>query len=100
MKIKQQAIAGTLESSDLMVKVLPNESLEVIIKSDVYKQFGTQIKQVVDSVLAQLEVTTGLIIIEDKGALDCAIKARVQCAILRGAKYDMAETSLLWSQLL
>ena len=96
MKIKKEAMAGTLESSDLLVKVTPNTGIEIVINSDVNKQFGDQIRAVVEQTLTSLNVTDGLIIIDDKGALDCAIKARVQCAILRGAE----EENLDWSKLL
>jgi citrate lyase subunit gamma (acyl carrier protein) len=49
MKIVQAAMAGTLESSDLMVKVSPVESgLDVVIQSEVYKQFGDRITEVVN----------------------------------------------------
>lgn len=96
MKIKKEAMAGTLESSDLLVKVTPNTGIEIVINSDVDKQFGDQIRAVVEQTLTSLNVTDGLIIIDDKGALDCAIKARVQCAVLRGAE----EENLDWSKLL
>ena len=96
MKIQKEAMAGTLESSDLLVKVMPNTGIEIVINSDVNKQFGVQIRAVVNNTLNELNLTDGLIIIDDKGALDCAIKARVQCAVLRGAE----ETELDWSKLL
>ncbi|OTQ50402.1 citrate lyase acyl carrier protein [Gilliamella apis] len=96
MKIQKEAMAGTLESSDLLVKVMPNTGIEIVINSDVNKQFGDQIRSVVNNTLNELNLTDGLIIIDDKGALDCAIKARVQCAVLRGAE----ETELDWSKLL
>ncbi|RKS87722.1 citrate lyase subunit gamma (acyl carrier protein) [Orbus hercynius] len=95
MKIIKSALAGTLESSDLLVKVEPHDRLEIVINSDVNKQFGQQIRQVVEDTLARLEVKQGLIIIDDKGALDCVITARVQIAISRAA----AEKAQ-WSQLL
>lgn len=95
MKIIKHAIAGTLESSDLQVKVSPNPQLEVVINSEVIKQFGDQIKAVVEQTLQKLGLTEGLVIVEDKGALDCAIRARVQSAVLRGAEIDELEWSLL-----
>jgi citrate lyase subunit gamma (acyl carrier protein) len=97
MKIIKQAIAGTLESSDLMVKVAPSEddTLDIVINSEVIKQFGQQIRRVVTETLDHLNVTAGSIIIEDKGALDCAIRARVQTAVLRGAESE----ELNWEQL-
>lgn len=96
MKIQQEAIAGTLESSDLLVKVSPHQGLEIVINSEVNKQFGKQIALVVKNTLNNLQLTDGLIIIDDKGALDCAIKARVQCAVLRGAQ----QSTLNWSHIL
>lgn len=95
MKIIKSAIAGTLESSDLLVKVDPSDTLEVVISSEVSKQFGQQIQSVVNETLSRLHISAGLIIIEDKGALDCVIRARVQSAVLRST----GET-LNWSQLL
>lgn len=86
MKIERNALAGTLESSDLLVKVEPNEGLEILITSDVMKQFGRHIHKVVVETLNDLDITDGLIIVEDKGALDYVIKARVQCAVLRSIR--------------
>lgn len=95
MKIVTSALAGTLESSDLLVKVEPHDTLEIVINSDVSKQFGQQIRQVVEQTLSRLEVKQGLIIIDDKGALDCVITARVQSAVLRST-----QEKANWSQLL
>jgi citrate lyase subunit gamma (acyl carrier protein) len=97
MKIVKEVIAGTLESSDLLVKVAPNDlgKLDIVIRSEVIKQFGKQIRRVIDETLSKLEVSEGTIIVEDKGALDYAIRARVQSAVLRGA----ASEELNWEQL-
>ena len=85
MNVIKDAIAGTLESSDLLVKVPPNASREIEIHSEVIKQFGRQIRRVVTETLDKLGVSGGSIVIEDKGALDCVIRARVEAAVLRGA---------------
>jgi citrate lyase subunit gamma (acyl carrier protein) len=97
MKITKEAIAGTLESSDLLVKVAPGNSdvLDIVIQSEVIKQFGKQIRRVVAETLQKLDVNQGTVVIEDKGALDYAIKARVQAAVLRGA----ASEELDWGRL-
>ncbi|MCU6305276.1 citrate lyase acyl carrier protein [Enterobacter quasiroggenkampii] len=96
MKIVQAAMAGTLESSDLMVKVSPVESgLDVVIESEVYKQFGDRIAEVVNETLAAFNIEQGQIIVDDKGALDCVIRARVQAALLRG----MARVDIAWETL-
>ena len=75
MKIVKEALAGTLESSDLMVRVFPDDELDIVLKSDVLQQFGRQIERVVRETLAKLDVTSGQFLIEDKGALDCVIIA-------------------------
>jgi citrate lyase subunit gamma (acyl carrier protein) len=96
MKIVQAAMAGTLESSDLMVKVSPVEiGLDVVIQSEVYKQFGDRITEVVNETLAALNIQQGLIVVDDKGALDCVIRARMQAALLRG----MAREDIVWETL-
>lgn len=97
MDILNEAMAGTLESSDLLVKVSPHEGkeLEVVITSEVMRQFGAQIRAVVDETLKKLAVTSGQVVIQHKGALHCAIRARVQAAVLRGAGVE----DLTWSTL-
>ncbi|WP_319410712.1 citrate lyase acyl carrier protein [uncultured Cohaesibacter sp.] len=87
MQIIQEALAGTLESSDLFVRVSPSEGpLELILNSEVQNQFGDQIRKVVQETFEKLGVTEGAtVIIEDKGALDCVIEARVEAALLRAA---------------
>lgn len=72
-----------------------NNTLEVHVSSEVIKQFGAQIRRVVDETLKKLDVRDGVFVIEDKGALDCAIRARVQTAVLRGAGCN----ELNWEQL-
>ncbi|MGC4079846.1 MAG: citrate lyase acyl carrier protein [Rubrivivax sp.] len=97
MQIVKEALAGTLESSDLLVKVAPaaDGRLELVIESEVMRQFGAQIRRVVAETLERLGVTAGQIVVEDKGALDCAIRARVQTAVLRGA----GQVQIDWSRL-
>ncbi|MFU2316878.1 citrate lyase acyl carrier protein [Rahnella sp. PCH160] len=95
MKIVKEALAGTVESSDLLVKIAPASELSVVINSEVIKQFGDQIRRVVNETLEALGVRAGLLIIEDKGALDCVIRARVQSAVLRAAQ----EENIHWETL-
>lgn len=83
MKITSTAVAGTLESSDVYVKVEPAEALEICIESVVYNQFADAIKASVEEVLKDLGVESGKISVNDKGAIDCVIQARVETAIKR-----------------
>lgn len=83
MKITTNAVAGTLESSDVYVKVEPSDTLEIEIESVVYNQFADQIKETICNVLKELEVEAGKISVNDKGAIDCVIQARVETAVRR-----------------
>jgi citrate lyase subunit gamma (acyl carrier protein) len=94
MIIVKDAIAGTLESSDVLVRVSPHPSLEVTINSAVAAQYGDAIEATVADTLQRLEVTAGLIEVDDKGALDCTLRARVEAAVARAS-----EASIDWSTL-
>ena len=83
MKITTNAIAGTLESNDVLVRVSPAEGLSVEIESIVLPQFGKQIRQAVLETAQDLQVQDAAIFLQDKGAIECTIKARVETALLR-----------------
>lgn len=83
MQITKAAVAGTLESSDALIRVEPAEGLDLEINSSVGKQFGEQIEATVKAVLSQFNVTDAQIIVEDKGALDCVLQARLKAALQR-----------------
>ncbi|MBA5760732.1 citrate lyase acyl carrier protein [Vibrio sp. 404] len=97
MEIFQRSYAGTLESSDLLVEVAPayESSIEVEISSSVEKQFEPAIRRVVMTTLDELGVKSARISINDKGALDCVIRARVQAAVLRAAQGEECH-QLVW----
>ena len=84
MEIKKSATAGTLESSDCMVTIEPNdEGVEFSLSSSVINQYGNQIRKVALETLKHLDVENVRITIVDKGALDCTIKARIEGAVFR-----------------
>lgn len=91
MKIEKSAMAGTLESSDAQVTVEPAETLELSIQSSVLNQYGRQIKATVLETLERLEVRGARVTIVDKGALDCTLKARVECAVFRSCGASAAQ---------
>jgi len=86
MKICRRASAGTMQSSDLMVVVEPAETLQVQIDSTVKKQFEQLIRERILATLEQLQVTAGHIQVSDRGALDYAIAARIETAVLRASE--------------
>ncbi len=81
-------MAGTLESSDVMITLRPNpgRGIEISLQSDVKTMFGAAIEATVRQVLREFDVTDALVDINDKGALDFAIRARTQCAVCRAAE--------------
>ena len=91
MEIKNTAMAGTLESSDISITIEANDNgIEINLKSSVEKQFGKQIRRVIEETLKELGVKNALVTANDTGALDCVIKARVQTAVIRatGEKFN------------
>jgi citrate lyase subunit gamma (acyl carrier protein) len=85
MKITQQSSAGTLESGDVLIRIQPLDTsgVEIELDSVVAKQFGNAIQRLIHSILEKLDVSGVRVIVEDKGALDCVIRARMQAALIR-----------------
>lgn len=91
MTILNCAVAGTLESSDAQVTVEPNNSgIQLDISSSVMNQYGRQIRDTVLETLNRLEVENAIVTVVDKGALDCTLKARVECAVYRSCNESAA----------
>ena len=83
--IIRPAAAGTLESSDVYVEISPAEKgIEIDLDSVVQAQFGEEILAVVREVLAECGVENAHVSVQDRGALDCVIRARVETAVYRG----------------
>lgn len=84
MNILRESMAGSLESSDILVRVSPGKgALDITVNSIVFEQFGIAIQNEVKKTLEKLGVTDALVAVEDKGALDCVIRARVQAVVAR-----------------
>ena len=88
MEIKN-AVAGTLESGDILVQIAPGDGLEVELQSSVAAQFGRQIKAVITETLTGLGIENAYVKATDKGALDCTIRARVTAAAVRATGKDV-----------
>ena len=94
MEILKSAAAGTLESSDCMVTVEPGEGITLDLSSSVMNQYGRQIKAAVLETLERLDVQNANITVVDKGALECTLKARVECAVFRSS--DASGSNIPW----
>ena len=95
MEILKSAAAGTLESSDCMVTVEPGEGITLDLSSSVMNQYGRQIKAAVLETLERLDVKNANVTVVDKGALECTLKARVECAVFRSS--DASSANIPWA---
>ena len=85
-QLLRTAQAGTVESNDIMVIVMPAaeaSGVSITLTSPVLKQYGRQIRSVLEEVLAAHGIADAQIHANDKGALDCTIRARLTVAIER-----------------
>lgn len=95
MEILKPAMAGTLESSDAQVTVEPGtDGIQLTLSSSVMNQYGRQIKATVLETLERLGVEDAQVTVVDKGALDCTLKARVECAVFRSC--GASEQNIPW----
>ena len=91
MELKKPAVAGTLESSDVQITLRPNpgQGIQIELQSDVKALFGQAIEETMRAVLAEFGVQDALVDVNDKGALDFVIRARMECAVCRAAQVQV-----------
>ena len=82
-EVLKPASAGTMESSDVLVELVPAEGREIQLTSVVEAQFGDSIRAVADEMLNQCDLQNVCLRIDDRGALECVLRARIETAILR-----------------
>lgn len=91
MQIQKMATAGTLESSDVFVQLFPGDgTVSIQVESVVLAQFGEAIEAAVRDELDRHGVTDVRVRIQDRGALECVLRARVETALLRGTEVQDA----------
>lgn len=76
--------AGSLESGDVLIQVVPEiEGIRIELKSSVLALYGKQIEgQIRDFLFAQ-NIENIALSVQDRGALDYVIEARLITALLR-----------------
>lgn len=85
-KVAKTAQAGSLESNDAIITIVPAESgsgVRIDIESSVLIQYGDAIKKVIEETLSGQSVSDVYVKVMDRGALDCTIRARVLAALAR-----------------
>lgn len=92
MEIIKPGVAGTMESSDIMITLESGcGGIEIDLSSVVEEQFGRHILRLIHRVLSELGIKSAKVKAVDKGALDCTIQARVKTAAFRAAGKEAFE---------
>ncbi len=93
MVLVHEATAGTSESGDARVTVnpTPGKGLTLELKGPSIARFGDEIRTIAMDTLSALGVSGARVSIDEKGALDATIQARLAAACNRAA--DTAGTS-------
>ncbi len=92
MEIKQAAMVGTLESSDIQISISPNtgKGIDIQLESVVKSQFGDSIVATMNEVLKEFGIEDAAVNAVDRGALEWVIRARMQsaCCKATGTQFD------------
>ncbi len=78
------SMAGSIESCDCLVTIYKSNENELVLNTEMFAQYGKQIKTVVFELLESYNIKNIKVVIDDKGALDYTIKARLTTALQRG----------------
>mgnify|MGYP001141499763 CR=1 FL=1 len=89
--ILHEAEAGLQEKGDVVIRFKPGpvgSGIELDVESKVLALFGSQIRASVLEEIAEYGLTDVSVAVTDQGALDYAIRARVQTAIERAIREE------------
>lgn len=88
MEFTEKAVhSGTDKKGDLQVTLeIGGSGRQIEIHSKVEKKFGEAIRQDITAILNLYHLDDVRILVEDRGALDFAVKARVETAVKRALK--------------
>lgn len=87
MEIKETASAGTIEKCDCLVTVSKGDGdIKINLSSKVLYQYGDSIRNTILQTLKKLDVNDVTVDVEDMGAFEYVIVARLEAAIYRSQK--------------
>lgn len=81
MDIDRAAAAGTMESSDVYIMATPASELIIEIRSPNLEVYGAKMRQSLEEIIAAKGIKSGRFIVDDRGALDCTLRARAESVI-------------------
>lgn len=79
-------VAGSLESCDALVMVMlspERRGIELELDSPSMDAFGENMERAVRETLKSLGIDHGFVKVQDRGALDCTLRARTETATRR-----------------
>jgi len=88
MQIVKKAQAGSFESSDILILAEPRQEGEgriIDLNSDVQKQYGEEIENLIIEILDKYSVEDIHLVVKDKGAINTVICARMETVLLRAS---------------
>ncbi|MDR1965642.1 MAG: citrate lyase acyl carrier protein [Synergistaceae bacterium] len=83
ISISKTASAGSVESSDCLVTVTPADSIEIDYSGANKKIFEKRTEAMTRAILAEYSVTAGRVHIQDQGAIEITLRARIETAVER-----------------
>ena len=87
MEIKETASAGTIDKCDCLVTVSKGEGdIKINLSSKVLYQYGDSIRNTILQTLKKLDINNVTVDVEDMGAFEYVIVARLEAAIYRSQK--------------
>ena len=87
MEIKETASAGTIDKCDCLVTVSKGEGdIKINLSSKVLYQYGDSIRNTILQTLKKLHINDVTVDIEDMGAFEYVIVARLEAAVYRSQK--------------
>ena len=87
MEIKETASAGTIDKCDCIVTVSKGEGdIKINLSSKVLYQYGDSIRNTILQTLKKLNINDITVDVEDMGAFEYVIVARLEAAIYRSQK--------------
>ncbi len=97
MEITQTASAGSTEKCDCLITVSKGQGTSTVhVQSKVFYEYGSHIRSLILAVLEKMQIENVQVDVEDMGAFDPMIVARLQAALYRAKGQTEA---LPWEEL-
>ena len=83
LDIKKEAMSGSLQSNDCIVRIYPSDGYFISIESILINECRDEIEKAVEDTLKSLGINKIRLELNDNGALDSTISYRIKKAVER-----------------